>query len=45
MDLSSHLDTVVQGINGVSTVVLASVALEFALIDRVAAGDVRAGSQ
>ena len=44
MDLSPHLNTVVQGIDGVSTMVLAAVALKFALVDRVAAGDIRAGS-
>ena len=44
MDLSTHLYRVVQGIDGVSTMVLAAVALKFALVDRVAAGDIRAGS-
>ena len=33
MDLSSHLNTVVQGIDGVSSMVLAAMALKFALVD------------
>ena len=45
MDLPTHLHRVVQGINRVSTMVLAAVALKFALVDRVAAGYVRASSE